>query len=302
MKSIESYHNYIDRPLEDPIYNDKSWPVHLAAVFVGRVPSKLTGLPLDWRLKSGDKVITEYYELVRQIVGESTNPSLHTSNFPVYRITPTPRGTRIRTVVDTSPWSESSNFNSDGIHTTRLRNKILATQMADCVGLVIYNTKTEECWNLHLGVLNTEAGSLDKLLYEISSSTNCNVKDLVIYISPSAGKLSYDLTKTFGHDLLEKFNIDAASSDPLWKGVLDNRPGQRAEQIKVLHHHDALIAIMARAGIERYQIYLSKVDTIKDHLFHSYRRSILTETHAQVLSGQFRPCHNYGNNALIVSQ
>lgn len=302
MKLIESYDTCIDRPLADPEYNHKIWPVHLAAVFVGRVPAKLTGHPLDWRLSAGDKVITEYYELVRQIVGESTNDSRHNGDCPIYRISPTSKGTRIRTVQDNSPCSESSNLKSDGIHTTSLRNKILATQMADCVGLVIYNTKTEECWNLHLGVLNTEAGSLDKLLYEISSSTNCNVKDLVIYISPSAGKLSYDRTKTFEHDILEKFNIDATPSDSVWHGVLDNRPGQRAEQIKVLHHHEALIAIMARAGIERYQIYLSKVDTIKDSLFHSYRCSILTEAHAQVISGQFRPCYNYGNNALIVSQ
>ncbi len=149
---------------------------------------------------------------------------------------------------------------SEGAETTQsdgmLSNQsgiVLNVTVADCCGILIYDKATKSIAALHSGWRGTSLSMAGKGIKKMKETYGTNPADLLVWLSPCAGKESYEVEWDVAQHF-EKYVIKKDST----KFLLDIR-----EPIKdqILH-----------AGVPECQIETSTECTIQNTLYHSYRR------------------------------
>lgn len=129
----------------------------------------------------------------------------------------------------------SSNLEADALVATR-PNQALFLPLADCIGAIIYDPKQEILMVSHLGRHSIEQNGGQKSVDYLVSEFDTNPADLLIWLSPAAGKENYPLR---------------ALGD---KGM-----------------HETVVSQLLRAGVDIENIEISHVDTTEnpDYFSHS---------------------------------
>ena len=76
---------------------------------------------------------------------------------------------------------------------TRAKGLALFLPLADCVGAIIYETKKKMLMVSHLGRHNTEQYSARISIEYLIEKFDCDVKDILVWLSPAADCASYPL-------------------------------------------------------------------------------------------------------------
>ncbi len=130
---------------------------------------------------------------------------------------------------------------------------VLNVTVADCCGILIFDKATKSIAALHSGWRGTSLNMAGKGVKMMQKTYNSNSEDLLVWLSPCAGKESYEVE----WDVAQHFEQYAVKKDET-KFLLDIR-----EPIK-----DQLL----NAGVPECQIETSTECTIRNSLYHSYRR------------------------------
>lgn len=147
--------------------------------------------------------------------------------------------------------SEVINY-SDGM-ITNIKGIVLNVTIADCVGILVYDSVNDAIGAFHSGwrgtVLNIARSGILKLTKEYGT----NPQDLRVWLSPAAGKDLYEV----GREVADLFP-DTVKKAKGEKFLLDVR-GRIKEQLIEL-------------GVKAENIDVSDICTISDKNYHSYRR------------------------------
>ncbi|GHU08314.1 hypothetical protein FACS189431_4340 [Alphaproteobacteria bacterium] len=95
---------------------------------------------------------------------------------------------------------------ADTLATTE-KNFGLFLPLADCLGAVIYDTKNEVLMVSHLGRHNTEQFGAKKSIEYLMENFGSDPADILIWLSPSAGKENYPLF-AFDNRSLREVNVE----------------------------------------------------------------------------------------------
>jgi YfiH family protein len=140
---------------------------------------------------------------------------------------------------------------SDAIITNQ-KSFCLNVSIADCIAVLIYDTKNEVIAGVHSGWRGTELNIVGKTIFKMKDEFNSKTENLVVYISPSALCENYEVGKEFC-TIFPKFVKEIEG-----KYSFDNRA--------------AVIEQILSCGISKSNIEISELDTITNLELHSYRR------------------------------
>jgi len=109
---------------------------------------------------------------------------------------------KIITELENRGWKESIDAveNCDAL-ITNLPNLILTILTADCVPILLYDTKKKVVAAVHAGWKGTKAEIVKKTVKKMQSEFGCEAKDIVAGIAPSIGACCYEV----GEDVAEHF-------------------------------------------------------------------------------------------------
>jgi YfiH family protein len=139
----------------------------------------------------------------------------------------------------------------DGLYTSN-PEVVLGIALADCCGIMIYDPKKAVIMALHAGWRGVLKGIATKGITILKRQFNSQSSDLLIWLTPCAGKDRYEVGPEF----------------------LDYFPGFIA-QINGIYCFDLrgyLISELLQNGVIAQHIECSTICTIEDMRFHSYRR------------------------------
>lgn len=147
---------------------------------------------------------------------------------------------------------ESELLDGDGLFTSE-KGIVLNVKIADCAAVLIYDPSNEVVMALHSGWRGTSQNISGKGISILKQKYNSNPEDLKVFISPAAGGDSYEI----GEDVAIFFpNSVRRISDS--KYLFDNK-----NEISIQ---------LINAGVKQENIEISQICTIKDTLYHSFRR------------------------------
>lgn len=135
---------------------------------------------------------------------------------------------------------------------TKLKGKVLVLSLADCSGILIYDRNKEIISAVHSGWRGTAQNIIGKTINIMIDEFQSDPKDLLCYLSPSAGGNNYEI----GAELLDKlgeFTIERAG-----KYYFDNKAMIKNQLLKI--------------GILEENIETSEICTIENEDYHSFRR------------------------------
>lgn len=95
-----------------------------------------------------------------------------------------------------------STIDADAVVVTEPGHSILLP-LADCVGAVVYDPKKRVLMVSHLGRHNLEQYGGTRSVEFLVKEFGCNPKDLIVWLSPSAGKIHYPLYAFHNRSLQE---------------------------------------------------------------------------------------------------
>jgi YfiH family protein len=168
---------------------------------------------------------------------------------------------------------------------------LLVVQTADCVPILLADTKNKAVAAIHSGWRGTLARIAEKTLGQMRMEFGTDPANVVAAVGPAIGRCCYEV----GEEVVQKFDaqfpnarawfegpyekLAAGESDPNWLPWLTMRPPGHAPQ--PLRAHLDLIAanraILAGAGVPERQIFSAGLCTAcRGDLFFSYRRQGLT--------------------------
>lgn len=112
--------------------------------------------------------------------------------------------------------------------------RALFLPLADCVGAIMYDSVRMVLMVSHLGRHSTEQHGAARSIEYLKENYSCNPADLLVWLSPAAGKENYPLFAFNGRSL-----------------------------------HDVTLEHLADAGVLKEKIEISSVDTTKDERYFS---------------------------------
>lgn len=124
--------------------------------------------------------------------------------------------------------------------------------VADCIATVVYDPMGPSLAVLHLGRHSTLSNLIELTLQRFLRA-GASLKDLVVWMSPSAQRASYQL---------EWFT---AKDDPSWQGFYDMKDGRYYVDLQGYNK-----VVFMRNGVREDNIHISQVDTMKNEHYFSH--------------------------------
>lgn len=132
-------------------------------------------------------------------------------------------------------------------------NIALNISIADCVAILLYDTKKHIVAGIHSGWKGSVSQITIKTIHSMKVNFNTNPEDLLAYISPAASGENYEV----GAELAHLFNTGLTPL-PNGKFLLDNKK--------------VILEQLLFSGLKLENIEVSNLCTISDYNLHSYRR------------------------------
>lgn len=174
---------------------------------------------------------------------------------------------------------------------TREPGYLLAVQTADCIPILLADTRLRAVAAVHSGWRGTLRRVAAKTLGRMQMEFGTRPEDVIAALGPGIGRCCYEV----GEDVAREFNaqfpqarewfdgpfdaLASGESDPNWLPWLTMKPpGHAPPPLRVnLDLHAANRAILADAGVPPMQIYAADYCTAcRTDLFFSYRRESAT--------------------------
>jgi polyphenol oxidase len=170
---------------------------------------------------------------------------------------------------------------------TRERGVLLAVQTADCVPILLADTKNRAVAAIHSGWRGTLRRIAEKTLGRMQMDYGTQPADVIAAIGPAIGGCCYEVGSEVAREFASQFpearewfdgpfdSLAAGDNDPNWLPWLTMRPpGHPPPPPRVqLDLIAANRAILAKAGVPAAQIFSSGFCTsCRTDLFFSYRR------------------------------
>jgi YfiH family protein len=143
-------------------------------------------------------------------------------------------------------------FESDGLITDK-KGIVLCINLADCGGILCYDTRNNVIAGFHSGWKGTQLNIVRVGIEKMKKEYSTNPADLLVYLTPCAGAKHYEVE----YDVAQYFpnHINKISAD----NYLLDLKGVIAEQL-------------AEVGVNKDNIEISSVCTISNKMYHSFRR------------------------------
>ena len=145
-----------------------------------------------------------------------------------------------------------NNLETDGMFTTE-KGLVLNISIADCTGILIYDPINEVIAAVHSGWKGTQQNITKIAINKLSESYHSNPKDLLVYLSPSAGGSNYEV------------RWDVAQYFP-------NSITQINETKYLYDNKKQIVLQLEECAVDKNNIEISDICTIDDKCFHSFRR------------------------------
>jgi YfiH family protein len=143
-------------------------------------------------------------------------------------------------------------FESDGL-TTNVKNIALCINLADCGGILCYDSKNNAIGAFHSGWKGTKLNIVKVGIKKMIETYSTNPSDLFVYTTPCAGQEHYNVE----FDVAQHFSnhIKQLDND---KFLLDLK--------------SVIINQLLDIGVIKEKIEVSSVCTISNNMYHSFRR------------------------------
>jgi polyphenol oxidase len=146
--------------------------------------------------------------------------------------------------------------------TTRLTNVLLAIQTADCLPVLIADTKSMAMAAIHAGWRGTAGRITERTVADLMQSHGVNPRNCIAALGPTACAACYEV----GEDVIERYKKEFG----YWRNLFVNfKEGGKAH----LDIRAANIQQLAFCGFTEDRIHLAEYCTMhRNDLFFSYRR------------------------------
>jgi len=151
--------------------------------------------------------------------------------------------------------SSDGSVDADG-SITKKKNLYLLLLIADCLPIILYDSKKEILGLVHAGWRNTNNRIVEKAVKKLSSEFGSKPPDLYVVIGPAIHKESYIF-----EDLVQK-------KSPEWKPYVEKIKGGGFTVDLIGYTKEQLLS----TGLNPKKIFESGVDTAKDQRFYSHYR------------------------------
>ena len=136
------------------------------------------------------------------------------------------------------------------------KNLYLFLAVADCVPIILFDSKKEVVALIHAGWESTEAKIVIKTVKKLITEFNCNVSDIYAAIGPAIHKESF------------KFKNPIQKQLPGWEPFLKDLPkGDTAIDLTGYNKKQ-----LGDTGVVSRNIFISDINTAKDSNFFSHYR------------------------------
>jgi YfiH family protein len=165
-----------------------------------------------------------------------------------------------RIVQVTSRTSKETLMETDALITNE-KGICIAVMSADCVPILLYDTKNKATGAIHSGWKGTVARILEKTLTTMNKTFGTSGKDLIAGIGPSVCQESYEV----GEEVVQKVNRAFGNGN----GLMIAQPNNKAK----LDLWKANKLQLLEFGVPETQIEISELCTVKNnHQFFSARK------------------------------
>jgi polyphenol oxidase len=146
--------------------------------------------------------------------------------------------------------------------TTRLTNVLLAIQTADCLPVLIADTKSGAMAAIHAGWRGTAGRITERTVADLMQSVGANPRNCIAALGPTACPECYEV----GEDVIERYKKEFG----YWRDLLGNfKEGGKAH----LDIRAANIQQLVFCGFTEERIHVAEYCTMHENdLFFSYRR------------------------------
>lgn len=146
----------------------------------------------------------------------------------------------------------SDDYSDSDSMITNHKSFCLNISIADCIAVLIYDTKNDVIAGIHSGWRGTEKNIVRKCIEIMQDKFKSKIEDLLVYISPSAECDNYEVGKEFINIFPEHTKLIGD------KYYFDNK--------------SAVLNQLKECGLNTNQIEISELDTITNLELHSFRR------------------------------
>ena len=162
-------------------------------------------------------------------------------------------------VVKTTDDAINTNEKADGM-ISDLPEILLGVKTADCVPVLIGDTKTKAFAAVHAGWRGTVESIVPKAIVKMKSEYRTNPSDLICVIGPAAGCENYEI----GQDVIDAFSAKFSTSGKLFKKT---REGHALIDLHLANKNQLL-----DVGVTEEKIFVAPFCTMeRNDLFFSYR-------------------------------
>lgn len=156
--------------------------------------------------------------------------------------------------------------NVDGL-VTNLKDVLLITRLADCQGILLYDSEKQVIGNVHSGWKGTLNKIIENAVKLMENEYNSKPENIQAYIVPSILKCCFEVDEDVKNMFLNKFQ-DIKISELITKGKM--KEGKQKYYIDTVEINKR---VMMKLGIKEENIILSNICTkCNSELFHSYRK------------------------------
>ena len=174
---------------------------------------------------------------------------------------------------------------------TRESGVLLAVQTADCIPILLADTRTRAIAAIHSGWRGTLNRIVEKTVGRMRLEFGTRPEDVIAALGPGIGGCCYEVGHEVANEFAAKFpnardwfegqfdGVPAGDNDPNWLPWLTMKPPGHAPEPSRVHLDliAANCAILAAAGVPRERIFASNFCTAcRTDLFFSYRRERTT--------------------------
>lgn len=146
----------------------------------------------------------------------------------------------------------------DGLLTTQ-PNQILISTFADCIPILIVDTKQKIQVNIHSGWKGTLNGILDNALSILINDYQCQVDDIHILIGPHLLVDDFEVQDDVAHQFLSKY--------PQIKNLHVQQDQKQFINLDLVNEF-----FLDKHQIKKNQVYRINLSTLQDERLHSYRK------------------------------
>lgn len=149
--------------------------------------------------------------------------------------------------------------NTDGL-ITDMKDVALITRFADCVPIILFDTKKKVQGNIHSGWKGTLQMIGKRGVEALVKEYHCDIKDLIAIIGPSIGKNDFEVEEDVSRQFRDVF--------PMWTDLIV----KKNEKKYLIDLQEIVYRMLLEEGIGEEKITKIDISTYSDHRFHSYRR------------------------------